>query len=308
MSRTARLPLDTIVDALAGGDAAFVSALIRDEGARLAAAALAAGARPGRGAIPPIDHLVQEVALAVADLAPSRRPGEPPSAVIQRAAALVAAAGFACGTREHRGASRARCAPAPPGGVVRTLHLVDLENLAGGPWADADTVDLVWRRYEVVAGVGPADTVQVAADKSLYTRMAFTLPRGIRFRPATGPDGADRRLLADAPTEWIVERFDRLVIGSGDGAFADRAAACRQHGVAVHVVAVPGTLARRLALAADEVRELARPRAAQATAAFASGARLRVSASTLRAGLGDDTTAVTPDSAVAPTPALVGVA
>jgi hypothetical protein len=62
--------------------------------------------------------------------------------------------------------------------------------------------------------------------------------------------------LAVAPAGWVTARFDRLVNGSGDHAFAALAASARAAGLRVLAVARPGTLARELRVGVDEVRWL----------------------------------------------------
>jgi hypothetical protein len=64
------------------------------------------------------------------------------------------------------------------------------------------------------------------------------------LRTASGPDAADRRLLADAEPEFVARRFGRLVIGSGDHGFIARACELRTAGVGVLVVARPFSLAK----------------------------------------------------------------
>ena len=49
------------------------------------------------------------------------------------------------------------------------------------------------------------------------------------------------------------ERYDEVVLASGDGIFADRVADLAGRGVPVTVVSRPGSLSHRLRLAATEV-------------------------------------------------------
>lgn len=139
--------------------------------------------------------------------------------------------------------------------MARALHLVDVENLAGGPARVDRWFVPSLEAYLAAAGVGVLDQVIVAADITLWRRTAFEVPVG-RYLPGRGPDGADRALLAAAPANWVKGRFGRLVIGSGDHIFSDLAAAVRAAGTEVVVVARPRQLSRVLRGAADEVREL----------------------------------------------------
>ena len=51
-----------------------------------------------------------------------------------------------------------------------------------------------------------------------------------------GPDAADHVLLDVAPTGWVVERFDRLVVGSGDGIFEGLVHDIRRRAMRIEVV------------------------------------------------------------------------
>ncbi len=81
---------------------------------------------------------------------------------------------------------------------VRTLHLVDLENLTGDPRAYRATALGVFERYLELARWRPGDLVYVATNPWLYKRIAWEplVPWHLEF--GHGEDGADRRLLAQA--------------------------------------------------------------------------------------------------------------
>lgn len=148
----------------------------------------------------------------------------------------------------------------------RSLHLVDLENLMGNPAASAAGVRRGAAAYVQAAQVAPHDLVVVAMNCGLFKHTAHVLDPGWRLKPASGPDGADLALLEEAPVRWTVGRFDRLVIGSGDGIFAERAAAVRAAGAVVWAVSAEASLSRRLAGAVDHVQPLVDVRAAARSA------------------------------------------
>jgi hypothetical protein len=128
----------------------------------------------------------------------------------------------------------------------RTLHLVDLENLLGDPRADADVALARFHEFLTVAGWELDDHVIIATNPWLMTKIAFDLPVPASRHAVHGRDGADTMLLSLAPTELVVKRYGRLVIGSGDGIFTSRARAVRDSGVAVDVVARPDGCSTRL--------------------------------------------------------------
>jgi hypothetical protein len=132
---------------------------------------------------------------------------------------------------------------APANVTTRTLHLVDLENLVGDPYADGATAIEVFERYLTASHWEPGDQVQVAVNPHLAVEVGWRLPVDCSLRTASGPDAADARLLAGAEPEFVARRFGRLVIGSGDHGFIANACAARRTGVGVLVVARPDSLA-----------------------------------------------------------------
>lgn len=137
-----------------------------------------------------------------------------------------------------------RASYAPAG---RTLHLVDLENLMGGPFQPRSILRRVSDLYRTSAPVRNADHVIVAVNPALVVEAALAWS-GARLLMAGGPDGADLALLEEVQNvEWVASRYDRVVIGSGDGIFAPVADAIRTCGIAVGVVAQEGRMSMHLA-------------------------------------------------------------
>jgi hypothetical protein len=135
-------------------------------------------------------------------------------------------------------------APAIPANVsTRTLHLVDLENLVGDPYADGSAAIEVFEEYLVASHWEPGDQVQVAVNPHLALEIGWRLPVDCSLRTASGPDAVDHRLQELAETKFVARRFGRLVIGSGDHGFIANACEARRTGVGVLVVARPDSLA-----------------------------------------------------------------
>lgn len=116
----------------------------------------------------------------------------------------------------------------------RALHLVDLENLAGTASVTEPLARHTAITYLASSGYCVGDLIVVASShrNGLAARAAFP---GATVRWRSGPDGADLALL-DACSEFDPLRFDRLVIGSGDGIFSDLVSSARQSGLSVCVV------------------------------------------------------------------------
>ena len=146
----------------------------------------------------------------------------------------------------------------------RAQHLIDIENLVGGPFpAPVDALEMV-QHYLTVAGWQPGDLTVLAVNKWLYRRIVFDLPSHIRALPVIGKDGADLALLGWTNPDDVAHRFGRLVVGSGDGLFTDLVAGAAALGVDTCVVTGFGGLSRRLAAAATETLTLPGPDAAAA--------------------------------------------
>lgn len=132
--------------------------------------------------------------------------------------------------------------------TLQALHLIDIENLAGGSSASAELVGEVMDAYRRSVHVGPADHVVVGTGPRLAPTALFAWP-GARVLIGRGLDGADRALLAWAedPTR-IAERYVALYIASGDGIFTRLASHVRQQGLPTMVVsrreALSGSLRR----------------------------------------------------------------
>src|SRR5215213_11074025 len=128
----------------------------------------------------------------------------------------------------------------------RSLHLVDLENLVGDPRAEAEPALDTFAAYLELAQWDDGDHVILATNPWLMARVVFDLPVECSRHAVHGRDGADTMLLSLAPPEYVVKRYGRLVVGSGDAIFARRAEAVRDGGLAVDVVARPDGCSTRL--------------------------------------------------------------
>jgi len=127
----------------------------------------------------------------------------------------------------------------------RSLHLVDIENLVGYRHLNVEAATATAKLYRTAAAHRPGDLTVVAASHHNGFAAKAAFPEAtVRWR--SGRDGADLALL-DALHEFNLDRFDRVVIGSGDGIFTDQAEACQHHGLSVSVVARLGSIAERLA-------------------------------------------------------------
>ena len=73
-----------------------------------------------------------------------------------------------------------------------------------------------------------------------------------------GVNGADLALLQVIESENLGRRFERVVIASGDGIFAEACANLQSTGCHVTVVTRPGALSTRLRLAVRDIRYLRR--------------------------------------------------
>jgi hypothetical protein len=148
--------------------------------------------------------------------------------------------------------SVARAAHVPVG---RTLHLIDIENLAGGDFSVVEMASAA-EAYRETAAVAAMDHVVTAVGVSALLSAVKAGFSG-RMVVGRGVDGADHALLkVVANPERIAAQYDRIVIGSGDHIFCEAARELRARGIAVGVVSRAERLSRHLARAATFVREI----------------------------------------------------
>jgi hypothetical protein len=145
----------------------------------------------------------------------------------------------------------------------RTLHLIDVENLAGNPVPDQLQVRELRAIYATRVGFGAMDQVVVACNHLAIRKTGYYWP-GARYLVRSGPDGADLELLDVIFHENIAARFSSVTIASGDGAFAWAAAEFAASGCKVTVVSRRASLSKRLAIAAQRVVYIDTPDAATA--------------------------------------------
>lgn len=155
--------------------------------------------------------------------------------------------------------------------VGRTVHLVDIENLMGGAAFTTEAVARLAVEYRPVADLRPSDLMVLASSHYAASAAWFGWPEARRLL-RSGPDGADLALVDVILGEDLYRRFDRVVVASGDGIFANPCAWLQEMGCTVTVVCRPSALSRRLAFAVRDVRFLADPEGCPAAAALRSAA------------------------------------
>jgi hypothetical protein len=139
----------------------------------------------------------------------------------------------------------------PPSLRGRRLTLIDIENISGGAirtlaearWAQRmlDSTLGLQRQEQVIVGVSKAGAINT-----------WPVWSPARIVVGTGVDGADHALLNVLNNENIADRFDEVILVSGDGIFTDTVATLGSRGVTVTVVAHQSALAKRLQMAASQ--------------------------------------------------------
>ena len=135
---------------------------------------------------------------------------------------------------------------------MRTIHLVDIDNLLGNPaTTDRQRIRTCLARYRARAGFTPSDHVIVATgcNGRHVLEIELAWPSVVHRRRA-GKDGADLALLDDL--DWVIAsgRYTRVVIGSGDHAFAPSVDRLLAANIRVDIVSDARRLCRQLAAAA----------------------------------------------------------
>lgn len=129
----------------------------------------------------------------------------------------------------------------------RTLHVLDVENLVGAPSFEITDVERIATEYVRRVPLSASDHVWLACSHHNAEAVFFGWPGSARRLLGSGPDGADRALLEPLLTESTYERYARIVIGSGDGAFAVPGRWLATRGVHVLIASRAKSLSRQLA-------------------------------------------------------------
>lgn len=127
----------------------------------------------------------------------------------------------------------------------RAVHLLDIENLTASSLPTTAEVTTVMTLYRSIVPIGPMDQFIVAVNHKALVPAGIAF-RGVQLLARSGPDGADRALVETAYVDRLGQRFDRVVIGSGDGFFTELAIWLLTQGVRVTVVSRRGSLSWRL--------------------------------------------------------------
>lgn len=139
----------------------------------------------------------------------------------------------------------------------RAVHLIDAENLGGGPDMGIDEIRYMLHFYFQNVPATANDQFYLAGSSHFIKRAITALPdRDVRLLVRDGKDGADHALLDSIDIDHVARQFDRLVIASGDGAFEGLALEARARDLHVQVVCGVGTLSRSLCRAASTVSRL----------------------------------------------------
>lgn len=135
----------------------------------------------------------------------------------------------------------------------RQLHILDIENLLGDPRPSQTCVVDAIEHYMNVTHYGEGDLLVAACNHGAALAVGCALGGRHRLLLGSGPNGADYALLEVLMGEALPSRLSRVVIGSGDGIFAESAAQLSRLGTRVTVVSRTAALSARLNLAAAEV-------------------------------------------------------
>jgi hypothetical protein len=144
---------------------------------------------------------------------------------------------------------------------VRSLAVIDIENLLGDDPRVATSAGI---RATIAACIERADLrdddlIVIACNPALALLVHDAAPHGL-LRCQRGENGADLALLDELDdVAWIAGRFDRVVIGSGDGIFADAIQRLNHAGVETTVVANHRQTACAVRVNASTFRPLGSP-------------------------------------------------
>lgn len=137
----------------------------------------------------------------------------------------------------------------------RTLAVIDIENLCGGP----DNVSVLGKYirylYDQLSSPGWMPVIATSGYTVRECPDFWWSWADARRLVRSGPDGADLALI-DVLTEPVATHCERVEIWSGDHIFAASAKSLTESGCHVTVRGAPGSIARQLRRVATHVNEL----------------------------------------------------
>lgn len=142
-------------------------------------------------------------------------------------------------------------------GVDRSVHLLDIENLLSTGEIEANAINAVFTDYKEQVTVTKDDLVIVGVSSTEgLLAVAMSDLRNCRLLYQPGKDGADLALQEVLDHEQLERRFKVVQVATGDGGFSPSVAALAGRGAYVVVISLPGSLSKRLRLAAHQTIEL----------------------------------------------------
>lgn len=141
----------------------------------------------------------------------------------------------------------------------RALY-VDIENLCCTGLPTSKAVIRAMQLCSLAVHDLDQDRLTVACNHKAASTVAFALNlSGAQLQRGSGPDGADNALLRVILDDLENGRVQRLIIGSGDGKFADVLAPYRSVIEELTFIGVTGSVSRSCEALGDHIFYLPRP-------------------------------------------------
>jgi hypothetical protein len=131
------------------------------------------------------------------------------------------------------------------------MHLIDIENLCGSSRLTLDQVKVSRQLYTEMGLWREGDLIVIASSKGNYLSSAYGWPTA-RHLVRDGKDGADLCLAEVMSEEGLPNRFERVVVASGDGGLAPFVSELAGSGVDTVVVSQSTRLSHQMRLAAHK--------------------------------------------------------
>ena len=121
----------------------------------------------------------------------------------------------------------------------RSAVIVDIENLLGHPsyWTDHN-IARAWFALREALQLDSSDYVYIGSSAFMAQYAAFVIDApNLRYLIRNGKDGAEIALTSHIDLNFIAEKYDSVMIASGDNYFADFAFQAQKRGLKVWQVA-----------------------------------------------------------------------
>ncbi|MGB3414140.1 MAG: NYN domain-containing protein [Microbacteriaceae bacterium] len=128
----------------------------------------------------------------------------------------------------------------------RTMVLVDIENFCQMPNPSVEAIEKAQTLLETLIRIKAGDQMIIACDVNNIANVGFTWRGNFELRMGQGKDGADLELLEELENGQLADRFENVIVVSGDHIYAPSLRILEAQGVNTRVISHSANISAEL--------------------------------------------------------------